>query len=133
MNTKPSGKEIFLYYNTMASLVKGLEQNYTTIDFRDESVVTGKIVNVDGFMNIEMEDCSYYNARGIEYPFESFFVKARNIRFIHIPQDKNAVETIQNQLSIFDRPKRSSTKKLTFKEKRAKNYQKELLMNISKQ
>ncbi|KRT82134.1 hypothetical protein AMK59_3377 [Oryctes borbonicus] len=129
---RSSATEFFLYYNSMTCLVKGLEGDYTTVDFRDESCVSGKIVHVDGFMNIEMENCYYYNSRGRKYPFESFFVKARNVRYIHIPQDKDVLTIIENQLSTFRQPKQAVRKKLTYKEKRAKNYQKELLLNLSK-
>lgn len=56
--------ENFLFYNTMACLVKALEGDYTIIDLRNESCVTGRIIDVDAYMNIEMEDCYYYNSRG---------------------------------------------------------------------
>ncbi|GJQ66259.1 hypothetical protein Trydic_g4310 [Trypoxylus dichotomus] len=84
-------------------------------------------------MNIEMEDCYYYNSRGRKYPFESFFVKARNIRYIHIPDNKEVLKTIKNQLLMFRQPRQIVNKKRTYKEKRARNYQQELLVNISKQ
>lgn len=61
---RPTPVEFYHFYNDMVCMVKGLEGDYTTIDLRDESCVTGKIINVDGYMNIEMEDCYYYNTRG---------------------------------------------------------------------
>lgn len=56
--------EQFHIYNSLVLLVKALEGEYTTVDLRDEAYVTGKIAEVDGFMNIEMEDCIFYNSRG---------------------------------------------------------------------
>lgn len=59
-----SKKEILLFFNTLCGLVKNLERRYTTVDLRNECCVTGKIIKVDGFMNIEMEDVVFYDMRG---------------------------------------------------------------------
>lgn len=36
-------------------------------------------------MNIIMTDVVFIDARGTEYAFDSFFAHARNVRYIHIP------------------------------------------------
>lgn len=59
-----SKEDKFFFYNTLTGLVKGLEGQYTTIDLRNESCVTGKITFIDGQMNVEMEDVVFYDAKG---------------------------------------------------------------------
>lgn len=59
-----SRKERFQYYNSLVCLAKALEGYRTLIDLRNEACLTGKIEQVDGFMNIEMSDVTFYNARG---------------------------------------------------------------------
>lgn len=59
-----SKKEKFFFYNTLAGLLKALEGQYTTIDLRNESCVTGKITFIDAHMNVEMEDVVFYDAKG---------------------------------------------------------------------
>lgn len=58
-------KEVYYYYNNLVSVVKGLEGVYTAIDLRNESSITGRIDCVDGYMNVELSDAVYYDARGI--------------------------------------------------------------------
>lgn len=36
-------------------------------------------------MNILMRDCVFTDPRGASYPYEIFFVQARNIRYVHVP------------------------------------------------
>lgn len=51
-------------YNSMTGIVAGLEGEYTTIDLRNEAIVTGKIESVDGNMNIDMQDVTFYDPKG---------------------------------------------------------------------
>lgn len=72
-----SRKEAFYFYNNLVCLVKAMENQYTAIDLHNEECVTGKIRSVDGYMNVDLVDAVFYNARGDEIPFKSFFVRAR--------------------------------------------------------
>lgn len=36
-------------------------------------------------MNVVMKDCVFTDPRGGRFPYEIFFVHARNIRYVHIP------------------------------------------------
>lgn len=38
-------------------------------------------------MNIVMSEAIFIDARGAEHPFHSFFIHARNIRYVHIPDE----------------------------------------------
>lgn len=57
-------REIALYFNTLSCLVKNLEKQYILVDLRNELSVYGKVVNVDAYMNMEMEDVTLYDMRG---------------------------------------------------------------------
>lgn len=59
-----SRRERYRYYNSLVCLAKALEGHYTAIDLRNEASLTGKIEYVDGFMNVEMADVTFYNPRG---------------------------------------------------------------------
>ncbi|XP_022911824.1 U7 snRNA-associated Sm-like protein LSm10 [Onthophagus taurus] len=130
---RASRQEISSYFNTLACVVKGLEGHYTIIDLRGESCVSGKIIHVDGFMNIDMKDCVYYNSRGDAYPFETFFVKKRNIIYVHIPKGLSARDLAEKQLNqlTFKKPHSNQREKPTFKKKRAEKYQKEIVQEIA--
>jgi hypothetical protein len=38
-------------------------------------------------MNIVMSEAVFIDARGAQYPFDTFFIHARNIRYVHIPDE----------------------------------------------
>ncbi|XP_018579350.1 U7 snRNA-associated Sm-like protein LSm10 [Anoplophora glabripennis] len=116
----------FFFYNSLAGLVKALEGQYTTIDLRNESCVTGKITFIDGHMNIEMEDVVFYDARGTERVFPNFFISQRNVRYVHLPKKTSATELIDKQFEKMA-SKKHMTKEHTFKKVRAKRYNEEIV------
>lgn len=65
MEGKATKKEKFQFYNSLACVVKSLEGQYTVVDLRNESTVTGKIKEMDGFWNLQMEDVMFYSPKGI--------------------------------------------------------------------
>ncbi|CAG9762180.1 unnamed protein product [Ceutorhynchus assimilis] len=115
--TNTTRKEKSLLLNTLAGSVKTLENSYTTVDLRNEHCVTGKIVKVDGYMNLEMEDVVFYDMRGAQKCLATFYVCGRNIRQVHIPKRIDPVEMFKNQLTNLTRRK-EKTKKV-FKTSRA--------------
>lgn len=126
---QPSKYDMFKYYNTLAGLLKSLVNQYTTIDLRNESYVSGKIISADGNMNVEMTDVVFCDPRGNEYILENFFVLCRNIRYVHIPKKFNSLELIEKQLSSMS-TKKPRKNQHTFKKVRAERKQKETLMSI---
>lgn len=114
-----SGQDKFNIFNSLTGIVAGLEGEYTTIDLRNEAIVTGKIESVDGQMNINMEDVTFYDARGIKQSFEKFYVKARTIRHVHIPKNFSPEELFTRQEKKIFKKKEVKGKR-TFKEIRAK-------------
>lgn len=131
MSTRWAKKEGFYFYNYLSGLVKTLEGRYTTIDLQNESVVTGKIVYSDGTMNIDLEDAIFYDARGSETPFTSMFIRARNIRYIHIPKDVKISEAIKS-IGVMEKREQKTTKK-TFKQKRAIARQNKILIDLARE
>ncbi|XP_069695314.1 U7 snRNA-associated Sm-like protein LSm10 [Periplaneta americana] len=127
-----SRKEKHFMYNGLVCLVQGLEGKYTTVDLRNESSVTGKIEQVDGFMNIVMTEAVFIDAREREYPFDSFFIHARNIRYVHIPDKIQIVPTIKSQLKKIGYRAKQPGQESTWKGRKLLKRQKETLMEIEK-
>lgn len=101
-------------------MIKALENKYTTIDLNNEACVTGKIVLVDGYMNIDLEDALFYDPRGTEIPFQTMFIRARQIRYVHIPLDVCIIDTLKDMGWMRPRQEHKSQKRpRTFKAKRA--------------
>ena len=73
--------------NTMLCLIQGLVGQETTIELRNEDSACGKITQVDGFMNVDMENVTYRTHSGDRNVFDSFYIQGKNIRFVKIPDD----------------------------------------------
>ncbi|CAG9835351.1 unnamed protein product [Diabrotica balteata] len=124
-------KEVFFYHNYLTGLIKALEGEYTLIDLRNESSIAGRISKVDGYMNIDMNDVVFRDPLGNKYCFEQFFVRHRNIRYVHIPKELNSMELIQENISGLKRVRPDKSKR-TFKGIRALRYHQETVRSLSK-
>ncbi|XP_047461383.1 U7 snRNA-associated Sm-like protein LSm10 [Mugil cephalus] len=89
--------------NSMVILLQGLRGEVTTVDLRNESTARGRVVNVDAFMNVRLEDVLYRDRRGRLTELQDMFVTGRNIRYVHIPDHVDIMKTIQGQLAKIHR------------------------------
>ncbi|KAM4724870.1 U7 snRNA-associated Sm-like protein LSm10 [Anableps anableps] len=89
--------------NCLVVLLQGLQGEVTTVDLRDESTARGRVLNVDAFMNVRLEDVLYRDRRGRSARLQELFVTGRNVRYVHIPDHVDIMKTIQNQLARIHR------------------------------
>lgn len=69
---------------------------------------------------------------GSEYTFDAFFISARNIRYVHIPDHLSVKELLETELAgLLTRPT-CADRRNTFKVVRAERYQKETLESMKK-
>lgn len=96
-----TGREKFFFRNTMLCLLKAIEGMATTVELRNEKDVIGTIEKVDGFMNITMKDVTLrtWDSR---QKFDHFFVNGKTIRYVHIPDEVNMKQAMENQLKRTD-------------------------------
>ncbi|XP_061176395.1 U7 snRNA-associated Sm-like protein LSm10 [Saccostrea echinata] len=94
-----SEREKYLVRNTLISLLKAVEGKETTVELRNENSVTGKVEDVDGFMNIIMRDVVFRSFRGMSQNFSSFFVQGQNVRYVHIPDEIDMRAAIDHQVN----------------------------------
>ncbi|XP_011314385.1 U7 snRNA-associated Sm-like protein LSm10 [Fopius arisanus] len=124
-DTKPSTRELHSFHNSLAILLKAVEGHKTTVDLRNESFVYGTVEQADGFMNVVMKDCVFTDPRGDRFPFDTFFVHARNIRCVQIPANIPIIPAIRHELEsinpMFRRDNVEVKQKKTFREKRIKD------------
>lgn len=79
--------------------------------------------------NLKLFFCNFL---GSEYTFDAFFISARNIRYVHIPDGLSAKQLLETELAgLLTRPTRVR-QGTTFKAVRAERYQKETLENLKK-
>lgn len=90
-----SAQERAILNSTLACLIKALTNKRTTVELRNESFVTGKIVHSDGFMNITMEDVLFTDALGQKSKFDSFFVQNRLVRYVQIPKHISIQQSLE--------------------------------------
>lgn len=89
--------------NSLVVLLQGVQGHVTTVELRDESSARGRIVNVDAFMNIRLEEVDFRDRRGRPSRLHDLFVTGRNVRYVHIPEHVDIMKTIQGQLARIHR------------------------------
>lgn len=89
--------------NSMVVLLQGLQGEVTTVDLRNESTARGRVVNVDAFMNIRLEEVLYRDWRGNLSQLQDLFITGRNVRYVHIPDHIDIMKTMQSQLAKIHR------------------------------
>ncbi|CAH0551826.1 unnamed protein product [Brassicogethes aeneus] len=124
--------EKFHYHNSLTALVKGVENSYTTIDLRNDSCVSGRVISVDGYMNLELKNAVYYDPRGREHYFDNFFVQNRNVRYVHMPRGTTCREILDTQINGLQNPNwhRDDTSG-SQKNRRAKQYNEQTKRDIA--
>lgn len=80
-----TAKEQFLKHNTLTCIVELCVGHKTTVELRNEAYVSGRIIEVDGFMNVTMKKVIFTDPCGRKRSFDDFFVHSRLIRFVQIP------------------------------------------------
>uniref|UniRef100_A0A672HLG1 Organic solute carrier partner 1a n=1 Tax=Salarias fasciatus TaxID=181472 RepID=A0A672HLG1_SALFA len=89
--------------NSLVVLLQGLQGHVTTVELRNESAARGRLLSVDAFMNVRLEDVLYRDRAGRSARLKDLFVTGRNVRYVHIPDDVDIMETIQSQLAKIHR------------------------------
>ncbi|NWQ83851.1 LSM10 protein, partial [Columbina picui] len=103
MEVSHSVKERTIAENSLVILLQGLHGLVTTVDLRDESVATGRVTNVDAFMNVRLAEVTYTDRQGAVSHLDELFVTGRNVRYVHIPDEVDIRATIERQLQIIHR------------------------------
>lgn len=96
--------------NSLTCLVVALEGWRTTVELHNDAFVSGLVVNVDAKMNIDMEDARYTDGNGKMVRLENFHVRGRKVRYVHIPDQINIMEAIQQKVTV-KAPNRRMTEK----------------------
>ncbi|XP_070840998.1 U7 snRNA-associated Sm-like protein LSm10 [Chaetodon trifascialis] len=89
--------------NSMVVLLQGLQGEVTTVDMKNESTARGRVVSVDAFMNVRLQNVLYRDRRGQLTRLQDLFITGRNIRYVHIPDHIDIMKTIQSQLARIQR------------------------------
>ena len=81
---------------TLACLLPSLRNKRTTVELRNESFVTGRVVQTDGFMNVTMAEVTFTDALGNKSKFDSFFAQSRLIRYVQIPSNVDIKQALHS-------------------------------------
>ena len=113
MTSLSTARDRYNAANSLLCLLQALEGRVAVIELRNEMAVKGLISQVDGykhtfksmddhivmilpnlysFMNVSLHDATVQGNDDKHYHFEEFFVKARNIRYVQIPEDVSNIK-----------------------------------------
>ena len=93
---------------TLICFLQSMIGHKTRIDLRNDSHLIGVIESVDSFMNIELNKCDLKSDDNqLIQSFDYFFIKGSRIRFVHIPDDIDIIENIENQIKVIQSRRRN--------------------------
>jgi small nuclear ribonucleoprotein (snRNP)-like protein len=104
-------KDKALLCNTIIGIIKACEGKCIQIDLRNEIHVVGKIEAVSSDMNVTMSNAWLTvpfssirnNHNSIKY--SQITIRGSNIRFVHVPDEVDMIEALQNQIITIKRGK----------------------------
>ncbi|KAM9737579.1 U7 snRNA-associated Sm-like protein LSm10 [Menidia menidia] len=94
----PSLRERGLAQGSLVLLLQGLQGHVTTVELRDEGAARGRLLSVDAFMNVRLQDVLFRDRGGRSTHLQDLFVTGRNVRYVHIPDQVDVLQTIREQL-----------------------------------
>ncbi|CAN9504201.1 unnamed protein product [Ophioblennius macclurei] len=97
--TGSSIRERTIAENSLVVLLQGLQGQVTTVELRNESSARGRLLSVDAYMNVRLTEVLYRDRAGRTSRLKDLFVTGRNVRYVHIPDQVDIMETIQSQLA----------------------------------
>jgi small nuclear ribonucleoprotein (snRNP)-like protein len=105
-------RERALAERTLICLLQVCEGHKTIVELRNESFAEGIISQVDGYMNVNMKDVHFTIKQGSNtLHLEELFIQAKQIRFVHIPDEISMREAIEGQLKTLKNSRVPMTKK----------------------
>uniref|UniRef100_A0A1Q3FCA6 Sm domain-containing protein n=1 Tax=Culex tarsalis TaxID=7177 RepID=A0A1Q3FCA6_CULTA len=123
-------KERYNSFNDLTALTQCLVDRNILIDLRNETSVAGKITDVDGFMNISMQNVVYIDELGKQFRMEEFMIYPRYIRYIHIPEELEIKPVLEQHFANLSgvRKQQQQPTRRTYKMKRAQQNQLQTLV-----
>ena len=122
-------KDKALYCNTLVGIIKACEGKTIQVDLRNELQLFGKVETVESNMNFTMSNAfltmpfsklspDSHEKQMKPKHYSEITVRGRNVRFVHIPDDVDMIEALEQQIlkarSSFNR---TVSKVKTFKPK----------------
>ncbi|KAL5287998.1 hypothetical protein ACFFRR_008689 [Megaselia abdita] len=123
-------------FNTLASVPVALIGHAVLIELHNLRSVAGRIVTVDGFTNIELEEVVLIDKTGKQFEFDHFLLKSESIKQIFLPEDFQEQEYLDVNATLLKRSQEARQRmraKNTKKTERAEARHKETLQEIAVQ
>lgn len=119
-------------FNTLASVPIALIGNAVLIELHNLRSIAGRIVNVDGFMNISLEEVVLIDKTGKQYEFDQFMIKSQSIKQIFLPDDFQEQEYLDVPATLLKKSKEARKRAPSNKKtEKAEARHKEILQEIA--
>lgn len=122
-------------FNTLASVPIALIGHAVLIELHNLRSVAGRIVTVDGFMNISLEEVVLIDKTGKQYEFDQFMIKSQSIKQIFLPENFHEQEYLDVNATLLKRSQEARKRmkvQNNKKNERAQARHKETLQDIAK-
>lgn len=87
------------FYNTMVCLLKALENKVIEVEIRNNISIHGMLNFCETKMGLEFSNVTWTDVRGNRRTFDHFFVKGRQIVYVHIPDEIDILKAMHWELN----------------------------------
>jgi small nuclear ribonucleoprotein (snRNP)-like protein len=70
---------------SLACFIQALEGTRVVVELRYDTIVRGTLTSADDYLNLLLADVTYQPLQGEKRQLEVLYVKARHVRFVHLP------------------------------------------------
>ena len=81
---------------TLLHFAKALTGMPVAVELRYDTIVKGKLEDVDASMNLTMTGVSMQHLQGTAQTLDFMYIKGRHIRYIHLPGSLDVTTAIEN-------------------------------------
>ncbi|GAB6030665.1 hypothetical protein CHUAL_007521 [Chamberlinius hualienensis] len=87
---------------TLLCFLQALEEKEVIVELRNESTVTGVLVNVDSHMNLLLSKATFSQWGSCRTKhFDDLFIKGKQIRYVQSVDQLDVQKTLQKQLNCY--------------------------------
>ena len=80
---------------SLACFIQALEGSRVVVELRCDTIVRGVLTSADDQLNLMMADVTYQPLQAPKRQLDNLFVKARQVRFIHLPANLEPAAAVE--------------------------------------
>eukprot|EP00252_Welwitschia_mirabilis_P027119 TRINITY_DN9188_c0_g1_i1.p1 TRINITY_DN9188_c0_g1~~TRINITY_DN9188_c0_g1_i1.p1 ORF type:complete len:126 (+),score=14.15 TRINITY_DN9188_c0_g1_i1:124-501(+) len=88
---------------TLVCAIQAVVGTELLVELRNDTCIRGLLVECDDSLNLTIKDSLIEDVEGAEKTLPLIFVRGSHVRFIHLPQNLNISEAVEERRTMLDK------------------------------